>query len=99
MSSAFFSLGKISKMAAKEPDFPSFDFDFDTHLNASDEEMINACVEVEEIEKTSLQSLEPSKKKARFAEIAESELDHLVENAQAKNTKISTKWAVSVFRG
>ena len=86
-------------MVDKAREFPSFDLNFDAHLDESDEEIINSCVEVEEREKASLQSLEPSTKKARFAEIAESELDDLIDNAQAKNTKISTKWAVSVFRG
>ena len=69
--------------------------------------MINACVEVEEMidkNNSSLEQPEPSDKKVakkatRFGEAGEDDLNNLVESAQAKATKKTTKWAISVFKG
>ena len=38
-------------------------------------------------------------KKPRFAEVAEEDINKLLDDAQASKTKANTKWAVSVFNG
>ena len=42
---------------------------------------------------------ERSSKKRRFADVETEELDSIVDNAQAKETKQATQWAVSVCTG
>ena len=42
---------------------------------------------------------EQSNKKRRFADMENHDLDDIVPNSQAKQTKKSTQWAVSVFTG
>ena len=43
--------------------------------------------------------IEESNKKRRFADMGNHDLDNIVTNSQAKRTKKSTQWAVSVFTG
>ena len=43
--------------------------------------------------------IEQSNKKRRFADMGNHDLDDIVTNSQAKRTKKSTQWAVSVFTG
>ena len=42
---------------------------------------------------------EQSNKKRRFADMENHDLDDIVPNSQAKQTKKSTQWAVPVFTG
>lgn len=70
-----------------ERDFPSFELSMD-FLNP----------EASGVSMTSKDDENPSKK-ARFADINNENLNLLVEGAQAKKTKESTKWAVTVFQG
>ena len=42
---------------------------------------------------------EKPNKKRRFVEFDEEKINSLVDEAQAKKTKESTKWAVTVFKG
>ena len=44
-------------------------------------------------------SSEHNNKKRRFAETNNQDLDDIVKNSQAKQTKKATQWAVSVFTG
>ena len=44
-------------------------------------------------------TVEEKQKSGRFASYTDGELDGLVEESQAKTTKYSTKYAVTVFKG
>ena len=44
-------------------------------------------------------NIEQSNKKRRFADMENHDLDDIVPNSQAKQTKKSTQWAVPVFTG
>lgn len=90
-------------MAAENEDkLPSFDFEFDELFRESDEDVLNACLEAEKtVEESKNHATADTSvaKKARFAEVAAVDLNKLLDDAQAKKTKINTKWAVSVFKG
>lgn len=42
---------------------------------------------------------EPPAKSKRFANLSEKELSHLLEQRRSENTKKSTNWSVTTFRG
>jgi hypothetical protein len=67
-------------------DFPLFEFNLNSQPKGS-----GPNVTPEKVENTS--------KKRRFADVNDENLNTLVNEAQAKKTKESTKWAVSVFKG
>ena len=67
-------------------DFPSFDFNLNLQPEASGHSLT-----VEEVENRN--------KKRRFADVNDENLNTLVDEAQAKKTKESTKWAFAVFEG
>lgn len=83
----------------RDIELPTFEFDFDNNFQDSDEELLNACLELEQYEQY-LSNEDPNvAKKARFAEVGSEELDKLLQDAQATGTKKTTKWAALVFKG
>ena len=51
------------------------------------------------IPSTSNQTVATSVSNARFATISNQELNNIVTNADSRNTKANTKWAVNAFKG
>ena len=80
-------------------EFPNFHIFFGEESHDSDEEMANLCDEYEENNRCLLSLGVENETPRRFATVNESGLDEIVDNAQAKKTKKSTKWAMSVFQG
>ena len=86
------------KMAAARGELPDFNllaaFGLEEFRNEKD------AMNAEKNEASGEQSnIGQSNKKRRFAEIEKHDLDDIVTNSQAKQTKKATQWAVSVFTG
>ena len=80
-------------MAATRDEFPDFNLlaAFGLEEVENEKDAINAG--------KNEASSEQNNKKRRFAETNNQDLDDIVKNSQAKQTKKATQWAVSVFTG
>ena len=80
-------------MAATRDEFPDFNLlaAFGLEEVENEKDVINAG--------KNEASSEHNNKKRRFAETNKQDLDDIVKNSQAKQTKKATQWAVSVFTG
>lgn len=92
---------------------PLFDFSlerFNENFDAiNDDDILSSCIAAEQNfmlpqnsdknQNNEVKVYDVAAKKARFGDANEEEISELVDNAQSKATKRTTKWAVSVFEG